>query len=80
MTNHERFIRGQAEVMRLERGPSCPIDIRCSDEEAERLVACIDWVEGWLDDPDRVRFVFKDGTKGKWFSRQWKNLTLANVA
>jgi hypothetical protein len=55
------------------------IDIKCNAVQKNYLIRNIKHVEGWPDDENRIRFHFKDGRVGPWFSREWKNITYGNV-
>ena len=36
-------------------------------------------LEAHRDDPDRIRFVWPDGRRGRWWSRHWCALSLDQV-
>lgn len=48
------------------------LNIAATPDQAKSLADDIDHIQGWPDDDDRVRFVFKDGRKSLWFSRRWE--------
>ncbi len=55
------------------------IKAECTPEQSLELVALIVGLEAFPTDGDRVRFVYSDGTKGKWFSRRWQRLNYNQV-
>lgn len=63
-----------------EEMPTRQIGVDCTAEQRKFLIASIDHIEAFTTDKHRVRFHFKDGTVGPWFSREWPLLTFANVA
>jgi hypothetical protein len=61
-------------------GRRLPIpEIRGTQVQCNWLMANMEHVEQWPDDEDRIRFIFKDGSKGRWFSRRWTKLVAVDV-